>query len=200
MTDSAQLMNTFPAMEGGQVTIANMQEGPYNRWAFRNMRRLLPSANVWRGNGSITALPSAPVDLDDIEFESHEGRALTVGTLLEEGYTDGFVVLHRGEIVDERYASGTEPHEPHLLMSVTKSFTGSLTGIVANKGLLSPDDYVTDIIPEATGSAYDGARVRHVLDMTVSMDFDEDYDNPESDASLLDIAAGWRPPRDGCRR
>lgn len=197
MFDALNLMRRFPSEAGEQVTIANMQEGPFNRWAFRNMRRLLPSANVWRGDGEVAELPVSPVHLDDIEFESAGNGTVTVKDALDRGYTDGFVVLHEGAIVAERYAAGVEPHEPHLLMSVSKSFTGSLAGIAVEAGLLSPDDLVTDIVPEVAGSAYDGARVRHVLDMTVSMDYDEDYDNPDSDVALLDVAAGWRPVREG---
>lgn len=197
MFDALNLMRRFPPEAREQVTIANMQEGPFNRWAFRNMRRLLPSANVWRGDGEVAELPVSPVHLDDIEFESAGNGTVTVRDVLDRGYTDGFVVLHEGAIVAERYAAGVEPHEPHLLMSVTKSFTGSLAGIAVEAGLLSPDDLVTDIVPEVAGSAYDGARVRYVLDMTVSMDYDEDYDNPNSDVALLDVAAGWRPVREG---
>ena len=197
MFDRVGLMRGFPPRAGDQVTIANMQEGPWNRWAFRNMRRLLPSANVWRGDGECLELPVAPVHLDDVKFESAAGRALRVGQMLDEGFTDGFVVLHEGAIASERYAAGVEAHEPHLLMSVTKSFTGSLAGILIGRGLLSPEDLVTDIVPEVAGSAYDGARLRHLLDMSVSMDYDEDYDNPRSDVALLDVATGWRPAREG---
>lgn len=197
MFDTVGLMRGFPPPAGSQVTIANMQDGPWNRWAFRNMRRLLPTANVWRGDGKCAELPVASVHLDDVEFESATGGTRTVREMLDEGFTDGFVVLHEGAIASERYAAGVEAHEPHLLMSVTKSFAGSLAGIVAGRGLLSPEDLVTDIVPEVTGSAYDGARVRHVLDMSVSMDYDEDYENPQSDVALLDVAAGWRPAREG---
>ena len=197
MFETQNLMRGFPPPAAAQVVIANMQEGPFNRWAFRNMRRLLPSANVWRGDGQTSELPVSPVHLDDVEFESAGGGTLSVGAVLDRGYTDGWVVLHEGAIVSERYAAGVEPNEPHLLMSVTKSFAGSLAGIMVARGLLSPDDLVTDIVPEVAGSAYDGARVRHVLDMSVAMDYDEDYDNPQSDVALLDVAAGWRPAREG---
>ncbi len=197
MGDELSLMRRFPAGDREQVTIANLQEGPYNRWAFRNLRRLLPTANVWRGDGPVTELPAAPAFLDDIEFEDRDGKVQTVKQHLDAGYTDGFVVLHEGAMVAERYGDGVEAHEPHLLMSVTKSFAGSLTGILVERGLVSPDDVVTDIIPEVAGSAYDGATVRHVLDMTVGMDYDEDYENPDSDVALLDVAAGWRPAREG---
>jgi len=197
MVEAIELMRRFPAAPETQVTIANMQEGPFNRWAFRNLRRMLPTANVWRGTGPVAPLDAAPLHLDDITFHDRNGAVSTVKQHLDAGYTDGFVVLHRGRIVFERYGDGVEAHEPHLLMSVTKSFAGSLAGIVCEKGLLSPDMVVTDILPELAGSAYDGALVRHVLDMTVGMEYDEDYENPESDVALLDVAAGWRPARPG---
>ena len=194
--EPTELMRRFPASPETQVTIANMQEGPFNRWAFRNLRRLLPTANVWRGTGPVTALDPAPLHLDDVTFETAAGAARTVKQHLDEGFTDGFVVLHRGRIVAERYGDGVEAHEPHLLMSVTKSFAGSLTGIVCEKGLLDPAMVVTDILPELAGSAYDGALLRHVLDMTVGMAYSEDYEDPMSDVALLDVAAGWRPARE----
>lgn len=197
MGDELSLMRRFPAGDEHQVTIANMQDGPFNRWAFRNLRRLLPTANVWRGDGPVTDLPAAPAYLDDIVFEDRDGKAQTVKQHLDAGFTDGFVVLHEGAMVAERYGDGVQAHEPHLLMSVTKSFAGSLAGILVERGLVSPDDVVTDIIPEVAGSAYDGALVRHVLDMSVGMDYDEDYENPNSDVALLDVAAGWRPAREG---
>ena len=197
MNEAARLMRTFPAAPGEQVVRENMQKGPFNRWAFRNMRRLLPTANVWRGEGEATPWQHEPVWLDDIEFEDEEGATLTVAEVIENGYMDGFVVLCQGVLVAERYADGVPPHEPHLLMSVSKSVTGSLTGILVERGLLSPDDLVVDIIPEVKGSAYDGARLRHVLDMTVGMEYDEDYDNPKSDMAYLDAASGWAAPIEG---
>ncbi len=197
MNDATRLMRTFPAAPDEQVILANMQKGPFNRWAFRNMRRMLPTANVWRGDGPVQPLQHEAVWLDDIEFEDMEGATLTVAGEIANGFMDGLVVLCQGVVVAERYAAGVAAHEPHLLMSVTKSFTGSLTGILVERGLLSADDLVTDIIPEVKGSAYDGARVRHVLDMTVGMDYDEDYDNPQSDMACLDAACGWRPAIEG---
>ncbi|MBN33399.1 MAG: serine hydrolase [Rhodospirillaceae bacterium] len=155
---------------------------------------MLPTGNVWSGDGAVTDLPVQPLYLDDIAFADKNGVEMTVKQMLDTNYTDGFVVLHQGAIVAERYGDGLEAHESHLLMSVTKSFAASLAGIQVERGLFSPDDLVTDIIPEVAGSAYDGALVRHVLDMTVGMDYSED---PMSDVALLDVAAGWRPYVDG---
>ena len=47
MFDTINLMQAFARSAGNQVTIANMQDAPFNRWAFRNM----PTGNVWSGDG-----------------------------------------------------------------------------------------------------------------------------------------------------
>ena len=197
MFERLDLMREFPARGATQVTIANMQTSPYNRWAFRNMRRILPTGNVWRGDSACEDFQVSPVALDDVEFESQAATPTRVGDWLANSATDGFVVLHGGLIVDERYGVGVQPHEPHLLMSVSKSFVGSLTGILVERGQLNNDTLVNDVLPELAGTAYDNATLRHVLDMTVGMEYDENYDDPNSDVALLDVAAGWRAYREG---
>ena len=193
---TAALMRGAPPSESAQVTIENFLAPPFNRWGFRNIRRILPTANVWRGDGPTAPFETVPRDLDGVAFEDREGRSMTVAAMLGEGYTDGFLVLHQGQIVTERYFNGFQPHQQHLLMSVTKSFAGSLTGILVERGDLDVDRLVTDVLPELAGSAYDGATLRHVLDMTVGTDFNDlmttDYDDPTSDMVWLDMASGWR--------
>ena len=34
-----------------QVTLANWQEPPFNRWAFQHVRELIPTARISRGAG-----------------------------------------------------------------------------------------------------------------------------------------------------
>ena len=79
-------------------------------------------------------------------------------------------------------------------MSTTKSFTGTLAGILIAGGALEETTLVTDVLPALRGSAYERANVRHLLDMRVGLDFSEDYADPESDFAYLDAAGGWREP------
>jgi CubicO group peptidase (beta-lactamase class C family) len=192
MTDGS-LMRGFPPPPREQVTLENFRDFPYLRWSLLNMRELLPTANVSRGTGNARALEHAPLDLDSIRFEGGDGSAMTVAQLIEDGYTDGFIVLKDGRIATERYFNDLRPDQPHLLQSISKSFAGVLAGILADRGALDPDAPVVDIIPEIAGSVYADATVRHVLDMTVGIEFDEDYENPESEVGALAVAIGWAP-------
>ena len=85
--------------------------------------------------------------------------------MLAETYTDGFLVLHRGQIVSEQYFNGMTPDTPHLLMSVSKSVVSTVAGILAGQGLLDVSAPVEKIVPELAGTSFQGATVQHLLDM-----------------------------------
>ena len=153
-----------PFPEQSRVTLANWQDPPFNRWAFQHIRELIPTARIGRGDGSPRALPRAERDLSGLRYQSG-GRDMTVEQMLAETYTDGFLVLHRGQIVTEQYFNGMRPDTPHLLMSVTKSVVSTVAGILAGRGLLDTAEPVERIVPELAGTSFEGATVQHLLDM-----------------------------------
>jgi CubicO group peptidase (beta-lactamase class C family) len=85
----------------------------------------------------------------------------------------------------------------HLLQSVSKSFTGALAGALVGSGALDPGGLVTDYVHMLRGTSFEGATVRHLLDMTAGTRFSEDYEDPASDVRRYEIAAGWQPAADG---
>ena len=84
----------------------------------------------------------------------------------------------------------------HILFSVSKSLTGAMTGILVEKGLLDPESPVTDYVPEVADSAYGNCTVRHVLDMTVSSSFTEEYVDLSGEYGRYRRATLWEPARD----
>jgi len=175
-----------------QVTLANWQDPPFNRWAFQHVRELIPTARIPRGTGPVWRLAADHRDIAGIRFRS-EDRELSVAELLADTYTDGFLVLHQGRIVTEQYFNGLAPDVPHLLMSVSKSVTSTVAGTLAGRGVLDASALVTDIVPELHGTSFEGATVQHLLDMRAGTRFDEDYDNPEADVRAYERVYLWRP-------
>src|SRR5262249_60766971 len=108
----------------------SFRQFPQLRWAWSNIRQLVPTVGVWRGPDPASVLPRAERDLDRLEFTTLDGRPITFKQALAETYADGIAVLHRGRIVFERYFGALEPHKQHIAMSVTKSFTGVLAGML----------------------------------------------------------------------
>jgi CubicO group peptidase (beta-lactamase class C family) len=181
----------FPPHE--RVTLANWQDPPFNRWAFQHVRELIPTARIARAaDGQAWTLPRAERDLLGFRFRS-PGRELTVAELLDETYTDGFLVLHQGRILAEHYFNDMAPDVPHLLMSVSKSVTSAVAGILAGRGELDVAARVEEIVPELGGTSFEGAAVQDLLDMRAGTRFDESYDNPKADVRTYERVYLWRP-------
>ncbi len=186
-----------PIMQGSppklRVPFADWDRPPWNRWTFQHVREILPTAEVWRGNGPASPLPQLPDDLVGVEFTLADGTPASVEAFLDDTYTDGFLVLHRGRIVFERYFNGMNERRLHLSQSMAKSVTAAAAGCLIAEGVLDPGKPVTHYLPELTATAYRGAALQQVLDMTSGVRFSEDYTDPFSDVGKIDVASGWRP-------
>lgn len=187
---------TRPAARREEVTLANWRSSPYSAWAFQNVRELIPTAAIANAAAS-PPLPESPQDLDALEAPLPGGGAVTVADMIETTDTDGFLVLHDGRLVYERYRNGMDAAAQHILMSVSKSVTGLLAGILQDEGRLDPDALVTGILPELSGTAWEGARIRHVLDMRTGIAFEEDYLATGGPIIRYRRATGWNPPVTG---
>lgn len=174
------------------MTQTNWDRAPFNRWSFQHVRDLVPTETVSRGEGPVSPLEAAQRDPTDLVVSIDRER-LTIGQWLFDSFTDGFIVLSRGKVAYETYRNGMTPASLHLVQSVSKSVTAAAAGRLVDSGVLDPDRLITDYLPELGSTAYAGARLRHVLDMTSGVFFDETYTAPDAHCAWLDAAAGWKP-------
>jgi CubicO group peptidase (beta-lactamase class C family) len=185
-------MSGFPSAESDQVTLANWRTAPYIKWAFQHVREIVPSADIPNAPSDVWELVSEPKDLSSFRFE-HSGKQCSIDKFLDETDTDGLVILHRGKVILERYDNGMTSNTPHILMSVSKSLTAVVAGILIEQGKLDPEQKVVSIIPELRESVYSDATVRHMLDMRVGLDFDEDYLATSGPIIEYRKSANWNP-------
>ena len=190
-------MQGFPVAPGDRVPIEDWDRAPWNRWAFQHIREILPTAEVWRGRDEPWPVPQNPADFSKLEFSSSAGGKSTLSDFVETEYTDGLLVAHRGAIVHESYHNGMSPRSLHLSQSVAKSVTACVTGILIGRGQLDPAAAITDYLPELDKTAYRGATLRDLLNMSSGVRYDESYESLDSDIAATDIASGWKPPRPG---
>ena len=188
-----------PEVQGAPVTARNWQDPPGNRWAFWHVGEILPTYRVSRGDGPPRELPRSPRadhrparDLLAVVVTRADGSAGTVGEVLDDTFTDAYLVLQDGELVTEWYGRLGAPDRPHALMSVSKSVLGCVAAVLIDRGQLDPDREITSYVPELAASGYAGALVRHVLDMRSGVRFVEEYANPHSDIRRLDEWIGCR--------
>ena len=188
------LMQGSPPPDDKRVTIENFLQPPYNRWSLQHLREIVPTRGVAPGR-TVAALEHRPIDLGPLQVEFPDGRTVTVDDWLESAYTDGFIVLHRGEIVYERYFNDQAPATQHLMFSVTKSFTGTLLLMLMEQGRVDGDAMVASYLPELAKTAFGDATVQQMLDMTNSIHYVEDYYNP--DAHITGFLASMLPQGEG---
>lgn len=178
------------------VTLGNWRESPYSRWAFHNLRELVPTAEISCGFPRVEN-PVASSDLLSERISTGIEGITSVLEHLEFSHTDAFVLMRRGEIIGEYYAPYSGIEKPHVVFSVSKSITAVVSGILEGQGLIDPDMPVSDYLPEAKGSAYGDCRYRDVLDMRVSLDFNEAYLDRNGAFARYRRAMLWNPPEPG---
>ena len=195
----APVMTGFPPDFASLVTLANWQDPPFNRWAFQHLREVVPTQRIARGFGPLASLQRHDESLhpEQVPLQRLAGHSSTLADVLAETWTDAVVIVHDRRIVFERYYNGMAADTPHLLMSVTKSFVGCVTGILAEQGLLDPEAQVSNYVPEIEGSGYGGATVRNLLDMRSGVGFREEYTDPSAEVRVMERYMGWRPQKEG---
>jgi len=188
-------MRGFPVTPDTRVPRDEWDRAPWNRWSFQHIREILPTVEVWRGNGSVWQFQQNPTDLDSVTFTSHSGESTSVIDWLLQNYADGVLVIHHGEILYERYFNEMTERTLHLSQSMAKSVTSAVAGILVARGLLDPEERISTYLPELEETGWKDARLRHALDMTSGVRYVEDYEALDSDIAVTDVASGWRSPK-----
>lgn len=128
------------------------------------------------GEGQLISLPQS--------FR-YGGKSVNVDQFLKDTDTSALLVIHNGEVRFEDYWLTGGRKVNWLSMSVSKSFIATGIGIAVDRGLIDIQLPITHYVPSLAGSAYDGVRIKDVLQMSSGAAWDEDYSDPESDVMRL---------------
>ena len=178
------------------------ETGEAMAWRNRNLHQIVPSVNVYR-DGPVSELAARPMAaIADFPVETPSGKT-TFDTYLasEHSTTMGIVILHRGDVVFERYPR-MQPHEKPIWWSVTKVFPATLVALLEHRGLVDTAQPVDRYLPALKGSDFEGVTVRNVLDMASGVDCpDGDYSDRTTcyyqfEASLGDAVRSERTADD----
>jgi CubicO group peptidase (beta-lactamase class C family) len=84
-------------------------------------------------------------------------------------YLHSFMLLRHGAVIAEGWWSPYAPQYPHVLWSLSKSFTSTAVGLAVDEGRLTLEDRVIDFFPEETPAEISenlaAMQVRHLLSM-----------------------------------
>ncbi|TKA55884.1 hypothetical protein B0A55_13683 [Friedmanniomyces simplex] len=168
------------------ATLDNWRTPPHNIWAFQNVDKLIPTHTIPKPN-SPSPLKGNPKSFDSFSIQQGDSPKLDLSAFLSHTNTDGFVVLHKGEVAYEYYGNGNTAASKHIIMSMTKSLTGLVAGILSSRGELDLKAQVKKYVPSAS-HLYDNVTVQEVLDMRTGVKADDNTHEYRA-------AAGWNPLR-----
>lgn len=100
---------------------------------------------------------------------------------LKNTITEGLMVIHRDTVVFEQYYNGLKENTTHISWSMAKSVVSTLLGIAHDEGLFKLDEPVTKYLPQFKGTGYDNVPIKHILQMSSGVGFNEDYGDYNSD-------------------
>ena len=103
---------------------------------------------------------------------------------LEDHKTVAFLIIKNDTIQYEKYFKGYDQESIVPSFSMAKSVTSILIGCAIDEGLIeSVDEPIAKYIPELNKDGFDQVTIKHLLQMTSGIRFNESYANPFGDAA-----------------
>jgi hypothetical protein len=107
------------------------------------------------------------------------------------------IILKDNKIAFEEYWLGNNGNTKTVSWSVAKSMISALIGIAIDEGLIKGVyDPVTDYVPFLKGTGYGNVPIKHVLQMSSGIGFNEDYGDFNSDINRLGRMLALNTPID----
>jgi len=131
-------------------------------------------ANPLQFNFYSTENGKSPKELNNIPFDQY----------LEKYKTVAFLIIQNDTIQYEKYFKGYEEESIVPSFSMAKSVTSILIGCAIDEGFItSVEEPITNYIPELKEKGFEKVTIKHLLQMTSGIKFNESYVNPFGDAA-----------------
>ena len=189
-----RVMRGFPPPPKHRVRLDQVYAEPrLTHWYMQHAREMSRTADVSARHAASVPLREEPMELETVQVGRAGGDRWTLAEMLRGTCADGIIILRHGRLVFERYLHGMRPDTPHVYQSVTKAVGSCVAANLVEGGSLRLDDELAGIVPELAGSAYADATVRHLLDMSVGICYEDELDKPEYDGARLCRLEGVQP-------
>ncbi|UCX03643.1 serine hydrolase domain-containing protein [Shewanella glacialimarina] len=99
--------------------------------------------------------------------------------------TTALLVLKDDNITYEQYFLGTQSDDKRISWSMAKSFVSILFGMQVDAGKIDIEKSVDFYLPELASSGYANVKVKHVLQMSSGVKWNEDYQDFYSDINKM---------------
>lgn len=147
---------------------------------FARMKELFPHTTMEAAKTPYIFPEGERIELP-VSF-TYKGKETETAAFLQETDTGALLVLKNGKLRFEDYWLTGGEDVNWLSMSVAKSFISAAIGIAVEEGhIKSIEEPITAYVPALNGSAYEGVRIKDILQMSSGARWNEDYNDPDSD-------------------
>lgn len=160
---------------------------------FRDTQWMFATRTIARG-ATVQELPRADIQLQDLAVRS-KGVEFDLTDYLSRNRVASLLLLKRGRIALEHYDLGTDANTRWISMSMAKSVSTTLVGAaIQDKFIGSVDEQLTRYLPELRGTSYEGVSIRHLLQMTSGVHWDDTHTDPASERrQMLELQIAQQP-------
>jgi CubicO group peptidase (beta-lactamase class C family) len=161
---------------------------------FRTMGEMFDCRAVYHGEEDF----SFKRNLRDLpEIYEFKGGSKNIEGYLKQTNTTGLLVLRDDTLLFENYYNGNGPESKAISWSVAKSILSALIGMAIEDGYIDDIyDPVTKYAPFLKDSGYNDVPIKHVLQMSSGIRFNEDYGDFHSDINRLGRSFALNRPLD----
>jgi len=186
---SQELNDLEEATDERMLFVTSLFTGVEQYETFNRLEEIFPS-NVMTASSLPHTFPVGET-IELPQSYDYNGQSLDTRTFLEETDTAALLVIMDGAIRYQNYWLTGGPDVRWMSMSVGKSFVSALVGIaIEEEHIGSIEDPITQYVPSLVGSAYDGVRIKDILQMSSGASWNEDYSDPESDIMRFIVTFG----------
>jgi CubicO group peptidase (beta-lactamase class C family) len=160
---------------------------------FRNTDWVFSTRTIARGP-LVLPLPRNDVQLSDLDIQAKDGRYDLID-YISRNRVAALLILKQGHIALERYELGNDADTRWISMSMAKSIATTLVGAAIQDGYIaSVDEPLTRYLPELAGGGYEGVSIRHLLQMTSGVRWDDTHTDPSSERrQMLEMQIAQQP-------
>lgn len=155
-------------------------------WVFAT-RRIPRGKHVFPFIRASRQLTDLPVLANDTQYD--------LGDYISRNRVVGLLVLKQGRIALEHYEADIDSDSRWISMSMAKSISTTLVGAAIQDGFIgSVEDPLTRYLPQLAGGGYEGVSIRHLLQMTSGVRWDDTHTDPASERRrMLELQIEQQP-------
>ena len=147
------------------------QGGDDTRYVYLHMPEFWPHTSITTDG----AARELPLDIRSAVSDfgvTSDGGGLTLDGHVRDSSIDGFIVVHGGRIVYERYPR-MHPSDRHVWFSVSKTLVSTALAILEDRGQLDVTAPIDAYLGDLNGTSWEGVPVIDLLDMASGIDCPE---------------------------